>query len=160
MPFIGSFDYIFLRCRLRLDVRSNHREVLCKFWKFVVNSEETRYLWNISILVKLQTSTSSKVVGLYLRRRPFLIRFQASSFSNTAKNTVISPNFLVWKFCGKVRIVLGDLPETMKKLCLSSKFPHQTIRWNYGIFCSVKFQVFTSGGFTLSKVPGFFTLLR
>ena len=29
----------------------------------------------------------------------------------TAKNTVISPNFLVWKFCGKVqfRIVSGEI---------------------------------------------------
>ena len=33
---------------------------------------------------------------------------------NTAKNTVISPNFLVWKFCG------------------NAQFPHQEIRWNYG----------------------------
>ena len=38
--------------------------------------------------------------------------------SITGKNTVISPNFLVWK------------------LCLSAKFPHQEIRWNYGIFTS------------------------
>ena len=33
----------------------------------------------------------------------------------TAWNTLISPNFLVWK------------------LCLSTKFPYQEIRWNYGI---------------------------
>ena len=26
------------------------------------------------------------------------------------------------------------LPETMRKLCPSTKFPHQEIRWNYGIF--------------------------
>ena len=31
----------------------------------------------------------------------------------TAKNTVISPNFQVWKFCGKVQVY---------------KFPHQEIR--------------------------------
>ena len=31
------------------------------------------------------------------------------------------------------RIVLGDSPETMQKLCLSTKFPDQKIRWNYGI---------------------------
>ena len=40
----------------------------------------------------------------------------------TAKNTVISPNFLVWK------------------LCLSTKFLHQEIRWNYGIFHSASFR--------------------
>ena len=28
----------------------------------------------------------------------------------------------------------GELPETMRKLYLSTKFPHQKIRWNYGIF--------------------------
>ena len=27
-------------------------------------------------------------------------------------------------------------PETMRKLCLSTKFPHHEIRWNYGIFRS------------------------
>ena len=26
-----------------------------------------------------------------------------------------------------------DFPKTKRKLCLSSKFPHQEIRWNYGI---------------------------
>ena len=31
------------------------------------------------------------------------------------------------------RIVLGE------KLCFSIKFPHQKIRWNYGILCSVRF---------------------
>ena len=36
------------------------------------------------------------------------------------------------------RIVSGDSHETTGKLCLSTKFPHQEIRWNYSIFCSVK----------------------
>ena len=39
----------------------------------------------------------------------------------TAKNTVISPDFLVWKFCGK------------------AQFPHHKIRSNYGIFRCVLF---------------------
>ena len=52
---------------------------------------------------------------------------------NTAKNTVISPDFLVWKICGK-----GDSSETMRKLCLSAKLPHQKIRWNYVIFRSAR----------------------
>ena len=33
------------------------------------------------------------------------------------------------------RIVSCESPETMRKLCLSTKFPHYEIRWNYGIFC-------------------------
>ena len=34
-----------------------------------------------------------------------------TSVSNTAYNTVISPNFLVWKFCGKTENFL------IKKIC-------------------------------------------
>ena len=31
-------------------------------------------------------------------------------------------------------------PETMRKLCLSAKFPYQEIRWNYGILRSVYYK--------------------
>ena len=34
---------------------------------------------------------------------------------------------------------IGESPETMRKLCLSTKFPHQEIRWNYGILRSPHF---------------------
>ena len=43
----------------------------------------------------------------------------------------------MWKFCGKAQFPQSDSPETMRKLCLSTKFPHQEIRWNYGILRSV-----------------------
>ena len=33
-------------------------------------------------------------------------------------------------------MVSSDLPKTMRKLCLSTKFRYQEIRWNYGIFRS------------------------
>ena len=64
-----------------------------------------------------------------------MLMLRSITLINTAKNTVISPNFLMWKFCGmhSFRIVSGESPETMRKLCLSTKFPHQGIRWNYGI---------------------------
>ena len=45
--------------------------------------------------------------------------------------------------CGSIverhnfRIVSGDLLEIMPKLCLSTKFPHQEIRWNDDISRSV-----------------------
>ena len=42
---------------------------------------------------------------------------------STAKNTLISPNFLVGEFCGK-----EQFSQTMRKLFLSTKFPHQQIR--------------------------------
>ena len=34
------------------------------------------------------------------------------------------------------RIVSGESPETIRKLYLSTKFPHHEIRWNYGILRS------------------------
>ena len=37
----------------------------------------------------------------------------------TAKNTIVSPDFLLWKFCGKAQFP-GDSPKTMRKLCLSA----------------------------------------
>ena len=54
------------------------------------------------------------------------------------KKSIISPNFMVWKFCGKAQFLLsfGNLSEAMQKLCLSTKFPHQKIIGHYNIFCS------------------------
>ena len=49
-------------------------------------------------------------------------------------------NFHLISWCGKFverhsfHIVSGESPETMQKLCISTNFPHQAIRWNYGIF--------------------------
>ena len=60
---------------------------------------------------------------------------QLRALSNILKFHLIS-------WCGNFvkrhsfRRVLGDSPEIMRKLCLSTKFPHQKIRWNYGILCS------------------------
>ena len=34
------------------------------------------------------------------------------------------------------RRVSGESHETLRKLCLSAKFPHQEIRWNFSILCS------------------------
>ena len=44
----------------------------------------------------------------------------------TVKTIVNSPKFLMWKFS-------GDSTKTMQKLCLSTEFPQQEIRWNYSI---------------------------
>ena len=41
------------------------------------------------------------------------------------------------------RIVSSESPETMRKLCLSAKFPHQEIRWNYLIFRRLKLITFS-----------------
>ena len=42
------------------------------------------------------------------------------------------------------RIVSGESHKTVRKLCLSTKFPHQEIRWNCGIFCSVGKNLFNT----------------
>ena len=41
---------------------------------------------------------------------------------------------LIWDL--KWSIESSESSETMRKLCLSTKFPHQEIRWSYGIFRS------------------------
>ena len=41
---------------------------------------------------------------------------------------------ILWK--DSFFIVSGGSPETMRKLCLSTKFPHQEIEWNYWILRS------------------------
>ena len=69
-------------------------------------------------------------------------------FAHTPKNSAISPNSLVCKFCGKAQFPLSfyDSPETMKKLRLSTKFQHQEVRWDYGILhiatCTSCIQIF------------------
>ena len=77
----------------------------------------------------------------------------------TAQNTEIWLNFLVWTFCGKVQFpqnfgrITGECDQilseeifngklqffcaVMRKLRLSTKCPHQEIRWNLAIFPSV-----------------------
>ena len=53
------------------------------------------------------------------------------------------PQFHLISWCGNFverhsfRIVSGDSPEAVRKLCLSTNFPHQEIRRNCGILCSV-----------------------
>ena len=39
------------------------------------------------------------------------------------------------------RVVSDDPPETMRNLCLSAKFSHEEIRWNYNIFRRVYFPI-------------------
>ena len=56
------------------------------------------------------------------------------------------PKFHLISWCGNFkerhsfRVVSGDSPETMRKLYLSQKFPHQKIRENFGILSSGSLQ--------------------
>ena len=59
--------------------------------------------------------------------------------SNTARNTVISSKFLVWKFCGKYKKI--QFPsKTMRNCTFPQNFHSREIRWNYDIFCSERFR--------------------
>ena len=57
------------------------------------------------------------------------------------------PEFHLIFLCGNFverhifRIVSGKSLKTMWTLCLSTKFPLQEIKWNYGIFLSVQSQI-------------------
>ena len=63
---------------------------------------------------------------------------------NTAKNTVFHLISSYGNFVEKhsFRIVSGESPEIMRKLCPSTKFPCKEIRWNYDIFRSGTYTVF------------------
>ena len=69
------------------------------------------------------------------------------------------PQFHVTSWCGNYVerssfcIVLGTSPETMGKLFLSTKFPHQEITWNDGIFRRVM-------DITLNQCTYFFQVLE
>ena len=53
-----------------------------------------------------------------------VFRPEITSIISTATNTVITPNFLVWKFCGKAQFphCFGRFARNYRKLCLSTKF--------------------------------------
>ena len=95
------------------------------------------------ILFKIFFTKSVKMFPIYsvliLLKFLFKVRSQINKLTrSTTYNAVISPNFLVWKFAERYsfRIVSEESPETIRKLCLSAKFPHQENRWNYSILQS------------------------
>ena len=76
-------------------------------------------------------------------------------YSNTTNNTVISRNFLIWKFCRKAQFPysFGRFARNMRKMCLSTKFSNQEIRRNYGILRSVNIKIsFLRVSFTAEKM--------
>ena len=64
-------------------------------------------------------------------------------------------NFHLISWCGNS----GDSLETMRKLCLSTKFSHQKIRWNYGIFCSAMSHIFIKS-YTITEKQKLLLLIR
>ena len=76
-------------------------------------------LWFTSYVRARQIQFENK--GHILRNIPFL--FLASCCGDFLESH---------SFC----ILLGESPKTMQKLCLSTTFPQQQIRWNCAIFHS------------------------
>ena len=78
--------------------------------------------------------------NLYRVDVDFTIYCQSFVGFNTAKNTVFSPNFLVWKLCWKEQLLHSF--RWISKNCTETAPFHKIstpgIRWNHGIFHSVK----------------------
>ena len=106
-------------------------------WALTINFVSTLIQRWCVCWVKLQTSIQRKIAKqLMLNGKTLITRdagIKLSAYKITSQNPVVSPNFMVWKFCEKAH----ESPETMQKLCLSTKFRHHEIRWNYGILSSV-----------------------
>ena len=67
---------------------------------------------------------SEKLILLFVFKKILLFDWQ---------NTVILPNFLLWKFSWNAQSNLDKSSETLRRLRIPTKFPHQEIRWNCGI---------------------------
>ena len=63
-------------------------------------------------------------------------------WSDGSGDDVVSANFLVWKFCGKVQFLhnFGRFTQNYAETVPFHKIPHHEIRWNYGIFCCVAYK--------------------
>ena len=79
----------------------------------------------------------SKPVHLSEFVRTHIIQIFIYTAVYTTKNTVILPNFVVWKFCGKAQFphsfgrIVRNYAETVP---FQKKFPHHEIWQNYKIF--------------------------
>ena len=64
-------------------------------------------------------------------------------------------NFNLISWCGNS----DDSLETIRKLCLSTKFSHQKIWWNYEIFCSAMSHIFIKS-YTITEKQKLLLLIR
>ena len=89
-----------------------------------------RYLWALN---------KSSWIWIFDSRFLHVSR-KSTPWTTTAKNVVVSPNFVVWNFLERhsFRILSDESPKTMRKLCFSTKSLHQDIRWNYCFLRSVQ----------------------
>ena len=111
---------------------------VCRYWNI---HKPARSCWKICAKAKMAMKFRCKYhffQPLWLAKR--VIPISHTQQMNNTQNTVISPNFLVLKFCGKAQFlhIFGQSSEPTWKLCLSTKIPLNKISWSYGIFRSEK----------------------
>ena len=73
------------------------------------------------------------------QKNPFFsLKESILNLSHAVKSTVISPNFLVRKFCGKAQFPhsFGWIARNSAETVPFHKIPTPEMRWNYGIFHS------------------------
>ena len=86
---------------------------------------------HVSYLRREQRKGNELILSFFMDSGEYVIEMQRFiQNSVTVKNTVISPHFRCGNFVERYSFcrVSGDSPETMRKLCLSTKFSHQEIR--------------------------------
>ena len=101
-----------------------------KHWGFLA-------LWNVEIV--------SAQLFINSQREALINRSLLKIFCNYSTQSCWPPMILR-------KIPYRNLLETLRRLCLSSKFPHQEIRWNYYILCSVNFKSITTASCMFNKV--------
>ena len=72
----------------------------------------------------LSTKQKKKILSIYRR----------NEYRTTALNTVLSPNFLAWKFSGNAQFLQRISRNYGETVCFH-KIPHSEIRQNFGISC-------------------------
>ena len=74
--------------------------ILTGFWPEGTDSEQnnsySKIISRLLIMIHLEDHLGFKLFCVILH-----LNETSTTYSYTAKNTVISPNFLMWKFCGK-----------------------------------------------------------
>ena len=121
--------------------------------RFCENTKQKRYINECIMYLFLWNTQRDEMRNLFVKlckfETPVFLRLcfpRCSTFIRLRK----IPKFYLISWCGNFverynfSRILGDSPETLSKLCLSTKFPHQVIRWNFGILRSTRFPWFTS----------------
>ena len=115
------------------------------------NSEYRHFLRNVTILAKIQFMTlrfnktlwqcySRDIlrIGTLVTAREFELQNCCMQKINLFCALRKIPKFDLIFWCENFMVThsFRDLSETLRKLCLSTKFPHQEITWNIGVLRS------------------------